>query len=87
MSKFGLLLEAENIQYDQKCALTTLGIIQEKLEKELMSIEQAGALKAVGCLQDLADAIYIISTVLSKQNEKLREAVEEEYRNRKEGGE
>lgn len=85
MSKFESLLEAENIQYDQKCALTTLGIIHEKLEKEVTSIEKAGALKAVGCLQDLADAIYIISTVLSKQNEKLREAVEEEYEKRKKG--
>ena len=85
MSKLGLLLEAENIQYHQKCALTTLGIIQSSLDEEVTSIERSGALTSVGYLQDLSNAIYIVSTILDDLNEKLKVAVDEEYRNRKKG--
>lgn len=85
MSKSRLLFEAENIQYHQQCALTTLGIIQGKLDEELMSIESSGALVSVGLLQDLASAVYITFIMLRDLNEKLREVVDEEYKNRKKG--
>lgn len=43
MSNLGLLSEAEDIQFNQQCALTTLGIIQSSLEQEVTHIEASGA--------------------------------------------
>lgn len=85
MSNLGLLSEAEDIQFNQQCALTTLGIIQSSLEQEVTHIEASGALLAVGHLQDLSSAVYIISTLLYDLNERLKKAVDEEYKNRKKG--
>lgn len=86
MSNLGLLSEAEDIQFNQQCALTTLGIIQSSLEQEVTHIEASGALLAVGHLQDLSSAVYIISTLLYDLNERLKKAVDEEYKSRKESG-
>ena len=72
MSNLGLLSEAEDIQFNQQCALTTLGIIQSSLEQEVTHIEASGALLAVGHLQDLSSAVYIISTLLYDLNERLK---------------
>ena len=83
MSNLGLLSEAEDIQFNQQCALTTLGIIQSSLEQEVTHIEASGALLAVGHLQDLSSAVYIISTLLYVLNERLKKAVDEEYKSRK----
>lgn len=83
MSNLGLLSEAEDIQFNQQCALTTLGIIQGSLEQEVTHIEASGALLAVGHLQDLSSAVYIISTLLYDLNERLKKAVDEEYKSRK----
>ena len=83
MSNLGLLSEAEDIQFNQQCALTTLGIIQSSLEQEVTHIEAYGALLAVGHLQDLSSAVYIISTLLYDLNERLKKAVDEEYKSRK----
>ncbi|MFR7998554.1 MAG: hypothetical protein ACLU5G_13855 [Blautia sp.] len=83
MSNLGLLSEAEDIQFNQQCALTTLGIIQSSLEQEVTHIEASGALLAVGHLQDLSSAVYIISTLLYDLNERLKKAVDEEYKSRK----
>lgn len=85
MSNLGLLSEAEDIQFNQQCALTTLGIIQSSLEQEVTHIEASGALLAVGHLQDLSSAVYIISALLYDLNERLKKAVDEEYKNRKKG--
>ncbi|MEQ2655935.1 hypothetical protein AAAT68_03600 [Lawsonibacter asaccharolyticus] len=85
MSNLGLLSEAEDIQFNQQCALTTLGIIQSSLEQEVTHIEASGALLAVGHLQDLSSAVYIISTLLYDLNERLKKAVDEEYKSRKKG--
>ena len=78
-----MLSEAEDIQFNQQCALTTLGIIQSSLEQEVTHIEASGALLAVGHLQDLSSAVYIISTLLYDLNERLKKAVDEEYKSRK----
>lgn len=86
MSNLGLLSEAEDIQFNQQCALTTLGIIQSSLEQEVTHIEASGGLLAVGHLQDLSSAVYIISTLLYDLNERLKKAVDEEYKSRKESG-
>ena len=86
MTNLGLLSEAEDIQFNQQCALTTLGIIQSSLEQEVTHIEASGALLAVGHLQDLSSAVYIISTLLYDLNERLKKAVDEEYKSRKESG-
>lgn len=85
MSNLELLAEAEDIQFNQKCALTTLGIIQSSLDEEVNHIEASGALLAVGHLQDLSNAVYVISTLLYDLNERLKKAVDEEYKNRKKG--
>lgn len=85
MTNLGLLSEAEDIQFNQQCALTTLGIIQSSLEQEVTHIEASGALLAVGHLQDLSSAVYIISTLLYDLNERLKKAVDEEYKSRKKG--
>ena len=84
MSKFGLLLDAETIQHRQKYALTTLEIIRSSLDEEITSIKLSGGLASVGFLQDLSNAIYIITMMLFDQNEQLKEAVDVEYKKRKE---
>ena len=83
MSKFGFLLEAETIQFQQKCALTALRIIQSDFSDEVAAIERSNALSMVGDLQDLSDAVYIVADLLDDLNQKLKEAVDEEYKNRK----
>ena len=83
MSKFGFLLETETIQFQQKCALTALRIIQSDFFDEVAAIERSKGLSMVGHLQDLSDAVYIVADLLDDLNQKLKEAVDEEYKNRK----
>lgn len=85
MSKFELLLEAETIQFQQKCALAALGVIQSDLADEIATIERFKAFPMAGHLQDLSDAVYIIADLLGGLNQKLKEAVDEEYKNRRNG--
>ena len=83
MSKFELLLETEMIQFQQKCALTAVGVIQSNLADEVAAIERTKAFPMVRHLQDLSDSVYIVLDLLCDLNQKLKEVVGEEYKNRK----
>lgn len=85
MSQYGLLMDAESIQYEQQCAIRNLCLLHDLLWEDIMSLEAHGALAGVGHLQTLAEAMSSVATSLSRSNELLRDAVDNEYKKRKEG--
>ncbi len=84
MSKYGLLMDAEEITMEVGCALKGLRIIREQLKDELFSIKKSGIFPGVGYMQTLCDAMYSSAQMLELLNERLSEVVEEEYRKREE---
>ena len=87
MSKFGLLLDAETIHFEQHCAIQSLMLLHELFDKEIIAVEQNGGRASAGYLKTLADAMYGSAISLLRANENLKEAVEEEYEKRKKGTE
>lgn len=85
MKTFGLLLDAENVQLELRCAIKVLRLVVDSLEREVMAIKQAEGFVSVDYLQDLSDALYSVSGTMDDINLKLKEAVDEEYQKRKKG--
>lgn len=82
MKTFGLLLDAEDIQLELRCAIKVLGLVVDSLEREVMAIKQAEGFVSVDYLQDLSDALYSVSGTMDDLNLKLETAVDEEYKRR-----
>ena len=83
MSKFGILLDAETIQFEQHCALQSLLFLHEIFDKEIMAVEQNGGRASAAFLQTLADAMHSSAVSLVRANQELKTAVEEEYEKRR----
>lgn len=82
MKTFGLLLDAEDIQLELRCAIKVLRLVVDSLEREVMAIKQAEGFVSVDYLQDLSDALYSVSGTMDDLNLKLETAVDEEYKRR-----
>lgn len=89
MSKYGLLMDAEEITMEVSCALKGLRIIRDRLEDELFSIKKSGIFPGIGYMQELCDAMYSSAQMLELLNERLSASVEDEYKRAKQsiGGE
>lgn len=89
MSKYGLLMDAEEITMEVNCALKGLRIIRDRLEDELFSIKKSGIFPGIGYMQELCDAMYSSAQMLELLNERLSASVEDEYKRAKQsiGGE
>ena len=83
MGKYGFLIEAESIQFEQHCAIKALEIVAAALEREIRAIKQAGGFVSADYLQDLSDALYSVSGTLDDLNLKLGTAVDEKYERRR----
>ncbi len=83
MSQFGLLMDAERIQYEQQCAIRCLSFLHELLEQDIMALEASGAPVAIGHLRELEEAIYSAAGTLFRLNQELGETVEEEFKRRR----
>ena len=83
MSVFGLLIDAEQIQYDQQCAIRCLSFLHDLLLDDIMFLEASGAPVATGHLQELGEAMYSVGGTLFRLNQALAGAVEEEYQKRR----
>ena len=85
MSQFKILLDTETIQFEQHCAIQSLMLLLELLDKEIIAVDQNGGRVSPGYLQTLADAIYSAAVSLLRSNENLKAAVEAECEKRKKG--
>ena len=85
MRNFGLLMETENIQFEQRCAIKALRLVVDALGREVAAIKQAEGFVSADYLQDLSDALYSVFGTLDELNLKLETAVDEEYNKRKSG--
>lgn len=83
MRKFGLLMEAESIQIELRCAIKVLRLVVDVLEREVVAIKQADGFVSADYLQDLSDALYSVFGTLDDLNLKLETVVDEEYNKRK----
>ena len=77
MSKLGILLDAETIQYEQRCAISNLNLLQDLFDQEIATI------MSTDYLQELSCALCCVSNALRRANQELMEAVEDEYEKRK----
>lgn len=83
MRNFGLLMEAESIQFEQRCAIKALRLVVDALEREVAAIKQAGGFVSTDYLQDLSDALYSVFGTLDDLNLRLETVVDKEYERRR----
>lgn len=83
MGNYGLLMETEGIQIEQRCAIKALRLIVDALEREVVAIKQADGFVSADYLQDLSDALYSVFGTLDALNLKLETVIDEEYNKRK----
>lgn len=80
MSQFGLLVDAEQLQYDQQCAIRNLLLLHELLDQDIIALETSGAPIPAGRFRELWEAMCSAAGTLSRLNQELGEAVEEEFK-------
>ena len=83
MSKLGILLDAETIQYEQRCAISNVNLLQDLFDQEIAAMAKTKTIMCTDYLQELSCALCCVSNALRRANQELMEAVEDEYEKRK----
>lgn len=88
MSKTRFLMDAETAQHDQSCALHNFGFLHEALDNEIDALRgtKAETCVSIDYLQSIADAMFSVYGTMYRNNQQLKQAVEEEFARREEDG-
>lgn len=83
MGNYGLLMETEGIQIEQRCAIKALRIVGDAFEREVVALKREDSIVSTDYLQDLSDALHSVSGALDDLNLRLESVVDKEYERRR----
>lgn len=83
MEANNILLEAEQVEHDLRCAITGLYVFHDEMGKELDALQRAGVTSWLGYLNQLHSAMYVSISALAQSNDVLKAAVDAAYEQKK----